>query len=154
MTTEDDAAARRAAELVRRGVVHLARQLRRLRADHGVSHAKLSVLARLHRAPGPLTANELARMERLQPQSLTRIIAELEERGLISRRPAAADRRQILLEITPAGRALLIEDARAQIAWMSSTIATMFSPTEAAALAMAAPLLERLAEAPSPEDGG
>jgi len=139
---------RRTAETLRRGVVHMARQLRRLRADHGVSHAKLSVLSRLHRAEGPLTAVALARLERLQPQSLTRILAELHERGLLTRRPGETDRREVLFEITPAGRALLIQDAKQQTIWLAAALEAGFTETEASLLALAAPLLERLAAMP------
>ena len=56
-------------------MARLQRQLRTLRADHGVSPSKLVILGHLHRASAPLTAADLARMERLQPQTLTRAIA-------------------------------------------------------------------------------
>jgi DNA-binding MarR family transcriptional regulator len=148
----DDGALRadslRAADALRRGLTRLYRRLRRVRADHGVSPSKLSVLGRLHRAGGPLTAVELARLERLQPQSLTRIIAELESGGLVARRQDASDRRAVLIDITEAGRALLAVDARQQNAWLAGAVAARLTGTEAALLAMAAELLDRLAEDP------
>jgi DNA-binding MarR family transcriptional regulator len=145
MTARPDDALR-AADALRRGLTRLYRRLRRVRADHGVSASKLSVLGRLHRAAGPLTAVELARLERLQPQSLTRIIAELEARGLVARRPDETDRRAMLIAITEAGRELLAVDARQQNAWLASAVDARLTGTEAALLAMAAALLDRLAE--------
>jgi DNA-binding MarR family transcriptional regulator len=109
------------------------RALRHVRADHGVSASKLSVLGRLHRADQPLTAVELA---------------DLAERGLIERRPDPADRRALRIDITPAGRALLIEDARLQSAWLARAMQQRLSPTEASLLALAATLLDRLADDP------
>ncbi len=129
---------------VRRANTLLARRLRRLRADHGVSAAKLSVLGHLYRAGGAVTAVELARLERLQPQSLTRIIAELDEKGLVARRQDEADRRQILIEISAAGRELLVQDARAQTVWLARAIEAELTGTEQALLHMAAGLLERV----------
>jgi DNA-binding MarR family transcriptional regulator len=142
----------RAADALRRGLTRLYRRLRRVRADHGVSPSKLSVLGRLHRAGGPLTAVELARLERLQPQSLTRIIAELETGGLVARQPDQSDRRAVLITITDAGRTLLATDARQQNAWLARAVEARLTGTEAALLAMAAGLLDRLAEDPDAED--
>jgi DNA-binding MarR family transcriptional regulator len=91
---------------------------------------------------------ELARAERVEPQSLTRILSDLAERGLIERRPDPADRRALRIDITPAGRALLIEDARLQSAWLARAMQQRLSPTEASLLALAATLLDRLADDP------
>jgi DNA-binding MarR family transcriptional regulator len=92
-----------------------------------------------------MTAVDLARLENLQPQSLTRIIAELEERGLLARRPDETDRRQILIHITPAGLELLATDARAQTAWLAQAIDATLTGTEQALLHLAVGLLERIA---------
>jgi DNA-binding MarR family transcriptional regulator len=134
----------RAADTLRRTLTRIHRQLRRLRADHGVSPSKLMILSQLMRAGVPLAAVDLARLERLQPQSLTRIIAELETRGLVTRRPSETDRRQVLIDITPAGCDLLITDARQQSAWLAAAIDTKLSGTEQGLLMLAVPLLARL----------
>jgi DNA-binding MarR family transcriptional regulator len=136
----------RAADAIRRATTRLARQLRRLRADHGISAAKLALLGQLYRAGRALTAVELARGENLQPQSLTRIIAELEERGLIAREQAETDRRQIMIRITQPGRDLLIQDALAQNAWLAAAIDSRLTGTEHALLHLAAGLLDRLGD--------
>ena len=95
-----------------------------------------------------MTATDLARLERLQPQSLTRIIAELDEQGLIRRTTAEQDRRQILIEITEAGRELLVVDAYRQNQWLMETMAAQLTKAEREILAVAADLLDKLASKP------
>lgn len=133
------------ANLLRRSNAALSRRLRAMRVDHGVSASKLSVLGLLERASGPLTASELADLDGLQPQSLTRIIADLEESGLIGRRQAESDRRQVLIEITKKGHDLLVVDARRQNSWLADAMVTTLTPTEQRLLRIAAELLDRLA---------
>jgi DNA-binding MarR family transcriptional regulator len=132
------------ANMLRRSNAALSRRLRAMRVDHGVSASKLSVLGLLERASGPLTASELADRDGLQPQSLTRIIADLEESGLIRRRQAENDRRQVLIEITKKGHDLLAVDARRQNSWLANAMVTMLTPTEQRMLRIAAELLDRL----------
>jgi DNA-binding MarR family transcriptional regulator len=134
------------AHALRRANIAMARRLRALRAPHGLSASKVSVLGRLTRVDRPLSASEVAELERLQPQSLTRILADLEARGLISRARSATDRRQILLGITAAGRALLVADARRQNAWLAAALEAKLAPHEIALLMAASDLLTTLAE--------
>jgi DNA-binding MarR family transcriptional regulator len=141
-----------AATKVRRSVTHLARRLRGLRADHGISGSKLAILGWLFRAGTPMTASDLARLERLQPQSLTRIIAELDEQGLIRRTPDPSDRRQILIEISPKGQELLVIDAYRQNHWLVEVMADQLTKAEREILAIAADLLDKLASEPTEPD--
>jgi DNA-binding MarR family transcriptional regulator len=135
-----------AARAVRRGVTRLAWRLRRLRAKHGVSAAKLALLGRLKRAGGPLPAVALARQESLQPQSLTRLIADLDRRGLIERHAAPDDGRQRLITLTDAGRQLLMDDARHQDLWLAGVMTAALTPTEKEILRLAGELLMRLSD--------
>jgi DNA-binding MarR family transcriptional regulator len=132
------------AHAMRRSTLGLARQLRRMRSSHGVSAAKLALLLRLERLGRPTTASDLAQIEHLQPQSITRLIADLEEKGLLRRTQDAGDRRQFLLAITPEGRALLAEDARRQNAWLARKMREALTPPEREMLGIAARLMERL----------
>jgi DNA-binding MarR family transcriptional regulator len=105
-----------------------------------------------------MTASDLAQIERLQPQSVTRLIADLEERGLIRRKQDAGDRRQFLLAITSEGHDLLAEDARRQNMWLARKMAETLTPAEREILGIAAGLMERLSlpqadETLSPEKG-
>lgn len=135
------------ANALRRSVTLMARRLRGLRPDREISGAKLSLLGHLHRAGRALIAADIARLEGLQPQSLTRIIAELDELGLIRRSPDAFDRRQTLIEITPRGKKLLAGNAIRQNAWLAATMSTHLTAAEREMLHVAAGLLEKLADA-------
>lgn len=132
------------AHAMRRSTLGLARQLRRMRSSHGISAAKLALLSRLERLGRPMTASDLAQIEHLQPQSITRLIADLEEKGLLRRTQDAGDRRQFLLAITPTGRELLAEDACRQNAWLAQKMADTLTPPEREMLGIAARLMEKL----------
>jgi DNA-binding MarR family transcriptional regulator len=131
---------------LRQGVVRLARRLRGQPQEHGVTNLGVSVLARLlrHRA---LTPGALAEAEGVTPQTLTRILAGLEDGGFVARRGDPSDRRQSLLELTPAGHDVLVRDARRREDWLAAAIASELNATEQQILRIAAGLLDRLADA-------
>ena len=58
-----------------------------------VTLTQLSALGTLRRR-GPMSAGELAACERVQPPSMTKVLATLEERGLVRRDAHPTDRRQ------------------------------------------------------------
>ena len=78
---------------------------RRLRhqAPDGISPSQLSALSTLERI-GPLTQGELASTERVKPPTMTRIVAALEDEGLIQRKRDEADKRCSRLSLTKEGR--------------------------------------------------
>jgi DNA-binding MarR family transcriptional regulator len=136
------------AHLLRRSLSDFGRRMRSLRDDHEVSAAKLSVLGRLLRAGRTLSATDLASLERLQPQSLTRIIADLDDAGLIVRTRNAKDRRQIDIAISDAGRTLIQRDAMRQSCWLAEAMERHLTLAERSILALAAELLERISDHP------
>jgi DNA-binding MarR family transcriptional regulator len=133
-----------ASSTVRRAVAALGRRLRAERPETGLSLTKLSLLGHLYRK-GSLSAVELATLERVQPQSLTRVLAELVEGGLVSRRADVSDGRRWLLDITGDGRAMLTRDMQQRDAWLAKAMADL-SETEREVLRLAAQLMERLAD--------
>jgi DNA-binding MarR family transcriptional regulator len=133
---------------LQRCLSRLTRRLRLERRDRQASLGRLSVLGHLHR-DGPATPSTLAQAEGVQPQSLTRLLADLEAEGLALRRQDEHDRRQFLMEITPDGRGLLQRDAQDKAAWLAGAMAARLSTTEQELLRLAAQLMERLAEAPA-----
>ena len=135
-----------AARALRRGTSELYRRLRAERVSHGLSPSKLSILGRLALS-GPLTVTALAAKERVQPQSLTRTLADLEESKLIIRRQDQTDRRQSLTEITRLGEDLLRNDARRQAAWLAVAMSSVLTPAERELLRVAAQLMRQLADA-------
>lgn len=92
-----------------------------------------------------MPAARLAQAERLQPQSLSRLIAQLERDGLLQRRPGVADRRTLILEITAAGRQVLSRDMAARRAWLEGAMRRVLVPGEREMLAHAAVVMLRLA---------
>ena len=58
---------------------------------------------------GPLTHGELGRKLLTSPGNLSDVVDKLEKRGLVCRVRATADRRQVRVELTTAGRALITE---------------------------------------------
>jgi len=141
-TTADTVAAARA---VREGVVRLARRLQAQRQDHGVSATSIALLARLYRN-GTATPKELADAEGAQPQTLTRVIAGLEEQGLVSRRPDPDDGRAVLLDVTGAGIRVLQSHAATHVVWLSAAMEAELTVAEQEILRVAASLLDRLAD--------
>jgi DNA-binding MarR family transcriptional regulator len=138
-TISDDTA------LIVRGVLRLGRRLRSERPASTVSLSALSLLSTLHRS-GPMPAARLAQAERLQPQSLSRLIAQLDREGLIKRRPGKEDRRTLILEITEAGRRALSHDMTARRIWLEGAMRKMLVPGEREMLAHAAVAMLRLAD--------
>src|SRR6202167_1081897 len=92
---------------LRISVSRLARRLRAERIARGLatelSDTQLGALAALERHDA-MTPGELAEHEKVQPPSMTRVIAALEELGLVMRAPHATDRRQVVLTATERGR--------------------------------------------------
>jgi DNA-binding MarR family transcriptional regulator len=135
-----------AATVLHRSAARLARRVRAGGSGARLSLARLGVLGQLHRE-GDATATALAAALGVQPQSLTRLLAELERQGLITRRPDASDRRQSLVAVTAEGSRLLLEEVGAQRARLASAMAAVLSPAEQEMLRLAAGLMDRLAAA-------
>ncbi|WP_216912100.1 MarR family transcriptional regulator [Nocardia sp. NBC_01377] len=105
-------------------VVRLTRHLRGRRADAQISLTQLSALATLNR-DGAMTPGALAAKERVQPPSMTRVIASLTDLDLVVRKPHPTDGRQIIVSLSPAGRALIADEASAREAWMTEQLSTL-----------------------------
>jgi DNA-binding MarR family transcriptional regulator len=131
--------------------ISITRLARRLRAERmakglepGLSDTQLAALAALERH-SVMTPGELADHEKVQPPSMTRVIAVLEERGLVMRSPHATDRRQVVLTVTEQGRAVVQQSRRLREAWLAQRLREL-SPQERALLRAAAPVLEKLSQ--------
>ncbi|WP_214411592.1 MarR family winged helix-turn-helix transcriptional regulator [Sphaerisporangium fuscum] len=133
------------ASAVRRGALRLARRLRSERPGGGLSNAKLSVLAHLYQRGG-MTPKAIADAERVQAQSMTRVLAELQKDGLVARGRDPRDGRQALITITARGTDALVEDMSHRDVWLAGAMERHLSPAERRILHMAGELMERLAE--------
>ena len=126
-----------------RAVLSLGRALRAARAPGGVSLPCISILATLRRL-GPLPAAHLAAEERLAPQSLTRHLGDLLERGYILREKSPLDGRQVLVLATESGLTALEHDFRSRRRWLKRAMDAALSRDERALLMEASELLLKL----------
>ncbi|MBE1588042.1 MarR family winged helix-turn-helix transcriptional regulator [Nonomuraea angiospora] len=154
------------ASALRVSMARLTRRLRRQAAAHSLTPTQFATLAAIERRSSRresegraneersgrdsqtarhsgITPGELAELEKVQPPSMTRVIAALEERGLVSRSPHPTDRRQVTVTITEAAEKLLKEERRRKEAWLTQRLKEL-SPEERAVLRQAAPILEKL----------
>ena len=122
-------------------VMRLSRLLRQQSADE-LSPTLTSTLSTVERR-GPLTLGELAAAERVQPPSMTRAVARLEERGLVTRVVDPVDRRTARVSISPAGAKTLAAGRLRKNAYLADRMRTLGSD-ERVLLERALPLLERL----------
>lgn len=143
MTTATRSTIADLAAQLRPSLLRLTRIIRNQRVDMSVTLTQLSAMATLQNK-GPMSAGELATWERVQPPSMTKVLANLEERGLVRRDAHPTDRRQAIIAITEAGVDLLASERRSRDAWLTQRL-TQLSADERAALRNVLPVLDKLA---------
>jgi len=121
----------------------LRRRLRQVPVANALTFPQTAALSRLDRG-GPAASADLARQEQISPQSMGATLGELEARGLVNRQPDPDDGRRILLSISATGRRELNRRRNARVEQLAQGLAD-FTESELAKLAVAAPLIERLA---------
>src|SRR6476469_843736 len=132
------------ASLLRPSLLRLTRIIRNQRVDMSVTLTQISAMATLYKR-GPMSAGELAACEKVQPPSMTKVLANLEDRGLVKREQHPSDKRQAIISVTDEGLALLEAERRSRDAWLSQRLAEL-SPDERALLRDVVPVLDKLAE--------
>ncbi|PWU52405.1 MarR family transcriptional regulator [Micromonospora sp. S4605] len=128
---------------LRDAITRLNRRVRQARPVGDLTVTQLSALTSLKLA-GALTPRELADIERVQPPTMTKIVAKLEERGLVQRSPHPTDGRQVILAATEGGRAVLDQFERARNSWLADRLAEL-SEAERDTLRQAAEILQQIA---------
>jgi len=127
----------------------IAGRLKRRLRDHGGQHnltpSQVSVVLRLEK-DAPATVSALARAEGMRPQSMSAVIAPLQEAGLVQGDPDPSDRRQTLMSLTPKCLKWLRDGRAAKQDWLTATISQKLSTREQEKLHAALELLTRLAE--------
>jgi DNA-binding MarR family transcriptional regulator len=131
------------ASQLRPALLRLTRLVRNQRVDTSVSLTQISAMATLRKL-GPMSAGDLAAREKVQPPSMTKVIAFLEERGLVRRELNPTDKRSAIIAITDTGNDLLDSESRSRDLWLSQQLAGL-SPDERALLRKVIPILEKLA---------
>lgn len=132
------------ASRLRLAVVRLNRRLRAQRETEAVvTLTQLSAMASLHRH-GAMSPGELAARERVQPPSMTRVIAALVERGFVDRSPHPTDGRQTVVALTGTGRDYVDAEVTARERWLDARLGEL-SADERDVLYRAAEIIDRIA---------
>jgi DNA-binding MarR family transcriptional regulator len=121
--------------------------MRRLRTEANpgeLSWSQITTLARLDKV-GWMTTADLARAEFVKPQSMGTTLADLEQQGLVQRRPHPTDGRQVLFGLTADGIEARRQRSIAKREWLLAAMAKL-DPAEQQTLMSAAALIKRLAE--------
>jgi DNA-binding MarR family transcriptional regulator len=134
------------ADLAVRLRLAIARTARRLRQEAGeeLSPSQAAALATIDRH-GPLTPSELADREQVKRPTATRVIARLEELGLVDRARDPHDGRSSLVALTAAGRELVTRVRARKDVYLARRLRELDSE-DRATLDRAAAILERLLE--------
>src|SRR4029453_12831160 len=96
----------RVADRLHSAAIHLLRRLRVEDEALGVSAPRLSCLSGLVFA-GPTRIGELARIEQVEPPTMTRLVDGLVRDGLAAREPDPDDARAVRVRATPRGERTL-----------------------------------------------
>ena len=125
-------------------IARLTRMLRQYADPEAtLSQSLVSALATVDRC-GPVTLGRLAELERVQPPSMTRIVAKLEEQGLLVRELDDRDRRVARVTTTAAGDAFLKQSRSRRNEFLDARLAEL-SADDLEAITRALPAIERLA---------
>jgi DNA-binding MarR family transcriptional regulator len=133
---------RAVADALHSAAIHLLRGVRKEDVRAGVGPARLSVLSVLVFG-GPARLSDLARIEQVRPPTMSKIVAGLEQRGLVRRRSNPADARVFTIEVTARGTKLLQEGRRRRVARLTRSLERL-DVDELEVLGRAAAIIERV----------
>ena len=140
------------AELSRTLAAELRSVFRKLKLrvrEHGggndLTPSQSSVVLRLEK-DGAATVSSLSRAEGMRPQSMSAIVAPMQESGLIRGVPDPSDGRQTLMSLTPKCLKWLQQGRAARQDWIATTISQKLSLQEQVKLQEALKFLTRLVE--------
>ncbi len=128
---------------LRATVLGLARELRNLGAEHGLTPTQTSVLGLLERK-GPLRASEIALREALNPTLVSRVLGGLEASGYLVRAPDADDARASRIDVSADGRALAVAVRERRTRWLDERLDAL-NARQVESLLAALPALQALA---------
>ncbi|MDP9071183.1 MAG: MarR family transcriptional regulator [Actinomycetota bacterium] len=121
--------------------VQLLRSLRHSDQALGITPARLSALSVLVFG-GPRSLGDLAAAEQVSPPTMSRIVAALEQAGLVERRPHSGDGRVVLLSPTARGRRSMRRGRRLRVRQLARQLQSLPEP-DLACLEQAVGILRR-----------
>jgi DNA-binding MarR family transcriptional regulator len=134
------------ADRLHSAAIHLLRRLRREDDASGLPAPQLSALSVIVFG-GPLTLGDLARAEQVRPPTITRLIGELEQQGLVAREVDGNDRRVVRVRATARGTKVLHDGRQRRVAALVASLGAL-PVRDRALLARVLPVLERVARGP------
>ena len=132
----------RVADRLHSAAIHLLRRLRVEDEALGISAPRLSILSVLVFA-GPKRIGDLARIEQVEPPTMTRLVDGLVRDGLAVREADPDDARAVRVRATTRGVRTLKRGRARRLQTLETSIAAL-SPTELAALGDGVEVLERI----------
>jgi DNA-binding MarR family transcriptional regulator len=132
----------RVADRLHSAAIHLLRRLRVEDEALGISAPRLSLLSVLVFA-GPKRIGELARIEQVEPPTMTRLVDGLVRDGLAMREPDPDDARAVRVRATPTGARTLRRGRARRVETLRTRLSTL-SPAELAALGEGVEVLEQI----------
>src|SRR5215210_1231806 len=132
------------ADKLNSAMIHLLRRAAHEDAAAGIGPAQLSALSVLVFG-GATTLGRLAGAEHVRPPTMTRIVAALEEAGLVRKDASAHDRRSVRVSATAAGRRLMQAARQRRIRALAARLEDL-SQDDLATLQRAAALMEEAAK--------
>ena len=122
--------------------MRMLRVLRREDEEAGMSASRLSALSVIVFA-GPISLADLAAAEHVRPPTMSRIVENLVQDGLVTRDTDPGDRRMVQIAATDAGRTML-DDGRARRVHAISGRLEKLADSERRALSRGLELMERI----------
>jgi len=104
--------------------IRLLRRLRKVDDGTGLSGPRLSALSVLV-FRGEMSLGDLAGAEQVKPPTMTRLVAALENEGLVERQPNPADARGVLLQASAAGKKLMQAGRERRVALLVEKVAEL-----------------------------
>src|SRR4051794_31525370 len=126
-------------------LLKLNRELRREIHSLGVTGGQGGLLVQIKYRPG-IGMRELASLERMSVPGMSKVIARLEEAGLVQRAPVEGDQRGVGLSLTAAGHKVLRSVKSKRTAWLSARLRQL-DPAQLEAIDAAIEPLTHLLEA-------
>jgi len=135
------------ADRLHSAAIHLLRRLRREDDATGLPAPQLSAMSVIVFGGGAITLGALAKAEQVRPPTITKLVATLEEQGLVERETDPDDRRVVWVKATARGARLLYDGRHRRVASLAESLRAL-PVAERTALSKAIPILEKIARAP------
>jgi DNA-binding MarR family transcriptional regulator len=120
---QPDAAAWEVADRLHSAAIHLLRRLRVRDRESGIGPAQLSALSVLVFG-GPRSLGELADAEQVRPPTMSRIVAGLEDSGLV-RRHSTEDGRKMRLVATAKGTKIMWAGRKRRVELLANVLSSL-----------------------------